>query len=478
MPAAPATVSITEAARRLGVRRERAVRWLHAAGAVRQIGSSPRVVVAVLDAALAAAPAPSVPAPAPRPAPGTAAQGEREGGAMKRPAPIHIGPIGPNYLTATAEPRPDKPPRNRDELWLWRLRFKSGGVAHVLGLGRMHVRDVYSAALARLAEIGEAPRMAQLAPAAPTAPVVLTVADLMRQWAAWMATRPDISPTTQVKAGQTARVWAASPIAAARVDTLTTDALRRHLAARQRQGCSTGGRDIHCLRSAMRWAVDQGIGGVSRVPASPVGKHQPRRSATAPDLATVRRVAAALDGWQRDLLLLMLATGARISEVCALDAEQVNLAANPPTIEVLRETKHGGLGKTGDRLVPLAPDGEVVDVLRRLVAEAPSRGGRLLPVAYLTAKVHFAEALRGLPWAEWGVRPMVPRDLRALMVDRLIDGGVHPAVAAGITGHSVQVMLATYATVKQRQREAAMAALLPVNLTADGVVVEMKGRKA
>jgi hypothetical protein len=55
-----------------------------------------------------------------------------------------------------------------------------------------------------------------------------------------------------------------------------------------------------------------------------------------------------------------------------------------------------------------------------------------------------------------GVKPFTPHGFRRMVVDRMIRGGIDPATAASLTGHSVEVMLRCYRKVTDDDRRQAV----------------------
>lgn len=393
-----------------------------------------------------------------------AATKKGDGSGPSRPTTIYV-----EWEDLDVRIEPHRPPCKTSPHWSWRIRWTAGGREHCRSVGRQGVREVTRAALLILQEMNE-PSQAPAAvykPRQSTAPI--TVAELMRRWSADKSTRADLAEATKARVRYIAARWAQSTLARRRADLLTNQSLRAHYDAELRNGLSAGTvkNALIELRAALRWAAESGIGGVTVVPDPPRIDYTPERSATAPPDGIIRRIVAALAGWHRDVLIVIIETGARPSEVCGLSAAQLFLDGDTPFIKILRETRFGGRGKTGTRTVHLDPKGKAIEVLRKRRAESVTRKGQVWPCKASTTYDRLNKALLAMPWHEWGAQRVCLRDLRAASVDRLARAGVDVAVAARRHGHSEVTALRHYRKVSERELES--AALVRVDLDADAL---------
>lgn len=470
MSAAPAILEpVSAVARRMGMRRSDAASLCYELGLVREVCGRHLVSLAELEEALrstprvAAAPtAPRVRARSCTVREGTmAATKKGDGSGPSRPTTIYV-----EWEDLDVRIEPHRPPCKTSPHWSWRIRWTAGGREHCRSVGRQGVREVTRAALLILQEMnepGHAPA-AVYKPRQSTAPI--TVAELMRRWSADKSTRADLAEATKARVRYIAARWAQSTLARRRADLLTNQSLRAHYDAELRNGLSAGTvkNALIELRAALRWAAESGIGGVTVVPDPPRIDYTPERSATAPPDGIIRRIVAALTGWHRDVLIVIIETGARPSEICGLDASQIFLNEGTPYLKVLKVSRSGGRGKTGARSIHLDPRGKAVEILTRRLAESSSRDGRVWPRKASTTYDRLNKALIALPWDEWGVEKVVLRDLRAASVDRLARAGVDVSVAARRHGHSPATAMRYYRKVSERELE--KAAMVRVDLDA------------
>ena len=130
---------------------------------------------------------------------------------------------------------------------------------------------------------------------------------------------------------------------------------------------------------------------------------------------------------------------ARVSSICAVcegDLDEIRGLRIPDT-------------KTGPRWFPVPV--EIASSLKEHFAE---NEGPLIAGSPKVAPQIVRDRLRRACKAA-GVKPFPPHGFRRMVVDRMIRGGVDPATAASLTGHSVEVMLRSYRKVTDEDRRQA-----------------------
>lgn len=103
-------------------------------------------------------------------------------------------------------------------------------------------------------------------------------------------------------------------------------------------------------------------------------------------------------------------------------------------------------GKTGERWVRLAD--RALEWLEGIKPEAPA--GRILPVARITAVVDRREVLKSCCEAA-GVPYLQPKQVRAMVENRLYGAGGDPDAVAKFMGHTTEVSLRNYRDAKKRR---------------------------
>lgn len=163
-----------------------------------------------------------------------------------------------------------------------------------------------------------------------------------------------------------------------------------------------------------------------------------------------------LEGDAGLVVRLLAMTGARVSEVCDLV---------PDSLDLMCGILHLG-SKTGRRGSPLPA--ELVEALRDRVADGRPR---LLDRPRESASQVVRDRLRRASKAA-GVPVFTPHGLRRLVVDRMARGGVDVGTAASLTGHSVEVVLRYYRQVSDEDRRRAVVAAGLGHLPSRGEVIE------
>jgi len=346
--------------------------------------------------------------------------------------------------------KPERAPTAREPRWWWRGYYYVGRETRHVTLGRATREEVVAQAAAFVAK-GKPRDSVRVAPVEAN-----TVRDVCELWLGYQEAR--------MEAGQLApRSFAAYRAAVVRLvssrravslgdyrtDDLTDARVDDYALARARTDApKTVNDDLSILQMALKWGRRRGLAPLielepARLADRPV---RPSRTPTAADLA---RLVPHLPPRYALLVELMLATGARVGEVAALEWEDCDLEAC-----VLILGRHRGACKTGAREVPIASElAEALNAWRARPAERPARGAPVpasvrdrwvvgvRPVTAVSALVS-----RHLPAAceAAGVERFTSHGFRRLVSDELGRSGVEPAVAASVLGHSPEMMVRRY----------------------------------
>jgi integrase len=342
----------------------------------------------------------------------------------RKPSAVTVGPL---HARAVRGPR-------ADGRWYWRARRYVDGNEDSPWVG-WATRDELQRILAGLiaSDVLDAPRS--------DFEDVKTVRDLLECWVASREAREDLAAGTVANYRTKAR-HLADGLGDARLDRLdvvTLEAYRDRRLRGRAAGASVA-MELNVLRIAWAWGREVGACPARALPKLDVRAKAVRNHHTpAPD--DVRAVAAQLEGWARAVFVLLYATGARIGEVADLEWSAFDLARGIVTLR----------GKTGVRVVPLAPEALAA------VSAFPHREGRVFPVASKTVRVTFPRYI-ARACVEAGVPVFPPHGLRRAAVDRFARAGVDVGTAAAFLGHSPAVMLQHYRGVNMDDLRHALAA--------------------
>jgi integrase/recombinase XerC len=248
-----------------------------------------------------------------------------------------------------------------------------------------------------------------------------------------------------------------------RVEEVTAADVREYrswLQTVRRASPATVRRRLMALRAYFRWAQETkriGADPTARVKAPGEARLSPRWLNRREQYALVREVERAVTAadtrsrWvlalrDRALVVLLLHTGLRVSEVCALEMGDVQIGERSGWVQV-----RGGKGNKSRR-VPL--NREAREALKAWLGERGEAEGRLF-VGLTPSGVH-----RRL--GEIGRRAGVevhPHTLRHTFAKNLVDGGIGLHEAAALLGHSSLNATRVYVTPGERDLERAVRAL-------------------
>ena len=225
------------------------------------------------------------------------------------------------------------------------------------------------------------------------------------------------------------------------LDKITTADVQRYVDSRRVSAETVLRRELVSLRGIIKQADQQG----HRVPSirydhlkasqgkpkerfAPLGRATDGRRVllSDDDVADLRKIVEDTGSpLIRDALLLVSYTGCRRSEVCRLEAADVDLDTG--TIAITEKKRRQG--QTTTRVLPIHPD--LRDMLARRIKSHPT--GPIFTSSVDTLADGLKEAIRG---TRFDVRGLGWHALRHSLVSRLIDRGIPITVAAEIAGHS------------------------------------------
>lgn len=342
----------------------------------------------------------------------------------RRPTPLVVGPL---RAAAIRGPR-------ADGRWYWRARRYVDGTESCAWTGWASRAEVERELAALVVDGLDRHRSAYAD--------LVTVADLLEAWVAAQEDRADLRPGTVLNYRTKARhlVGGVGPARLDRLDLVTLCGYRdRRL--RGEAAPESVSMELNVLRIAWRWGREVGACPARDLPRVDVRKRATRNHST-PEASHVAAVVAHLTGWARAAVLLLYSTGARVGEIADLEWPAVDMDGALVRLD----------GKTGERLVPLAP--EAVAVL----SELPRDGARVFACAGRTVRVNLGGMMQRA-CERAGVPVFTPHGLRRLAVDRFLRAGVDVGTACAILGHSPAVMLQHYrrATLDDARRAVAAA---------------------
>lgn len=335
-----------------------------------------------------------------------------------------------------------KPPTDSDPRWYWQVIYyedRAQRSARYEGKSA-HRRGTPSEIRAHLDAV-LAGDWKQPAVVSRELPEVLTVDGLFRLWLRAQKDRRDrgrIKPGTYYNKHEFYRLnIKGSPVESVPLDRLSRRLLQEWVHGLEDDGYAS--RTIRVrwglFRAALRWGHGQGLT-PPRLPAAPElprvdaytsNRHTPTR-------ADIEATIAALDGWRAVAVSLLLATGARVSEVTEL-----RWMAWSRTDRRLTLT-----GKTGARTIPTntAAHQALTDWWMRSGQPAD---GRLFDRANASKSIQRALSPFGY----------TPHAIRRRVSSILIEGGIDPKAYEAYMGHSFREGLKTYAQARPERVQAA-----------------------
>ena len=257
---------------------------------------------------------------------------------------------------------------------------------------------------------------------------------------------------------------------AAKTVTKLSERLERMELRLEKPVLSTVSLDLKALSAAWNWARERIDGFPSRkLPIMAVlpTKREIREAIDdhRPTASECWKVVAKLDGWAKRAVLLLVATGARKTEIATARWEHFNSSEKTLLIKG---------GKTGKREVALpAPTVEM------LLAERPepARWRILVEVTVTTVQSGLGQRIR-TACAEAGVTYFSVQAIRRMVTDRLYSSGADPSTAAAQLGHSVQTALVHYRRVGMGDKKRAVALAGLGAPPEEAVVVSLDERRA
>jgi integrase/recombinase XerD len=239
------------------------------------------------------------------------------------------------------------------------------------------------------------------------------------------------------------------------VDGVTVEHLRQALVACAKLSASTRNRRQAAMASFFKWSIRQGLCDANPTDRlEPVRVNPPLPRALRP--GQIQAILAAIPASHlRDRVIfnLLYCTGARVGEVLALHAEDVDLTVGDERITVL--------GKGNKRRTLLIDDPRVLVLLRRHLrglrrTSGPvftsSRGTSTTPLAYETIRQRW-QTYCAIAGVEGNIH-----QLRHSHATELIDGGVRIETIRKRLGHASFASTARYAQLSDRVADAELRA--------------------
>jgi integrase len=186
-------------------------------------------------------------------------------------------------------------------------------------------------------------------------------------------------------------------------------------------------------RKELRWVRDNPVRDVGRMP-EPKGR---TRFLTSEEQAALLKACEPTPDL-RDLVVLALATGARVGELLGLKWPDVNLDRSRA---IARDTKNGET-----RMLPL--HGPAVDILHRRSKVRQNDSELVFPHRYKDAHQWYSRPFRAAV-AKAGIKDFRFHDLRHTAATYLLESGATLAELAGVLGHKSLAMVKRYAHVSE-----------------------------
>ena len=345
-----------------------------------------------------------------------------------RPRPVRVG-----VLRASAVNR-WRTNENGDTEFYWRIRCQGDRGYVWTGYG---TRESIERQMARMVAAGRTGAAAKTR----DDPEIGTLGEAIEAWYDYQQDRPDLQPSTVTNYSKAARhllAWLAS-VAVFQVDRAVVEGYRNNR-LREKAAPRTVELELKVLHMIWRWSRERGLVPARDLPRVrvKVDGYVINHRTPAPEEAA--SVLALLDGLMLLVLQLLAITGARVASICAVregDLDEIRGLRIPDT-------------KTGPRWFPVP-----TEFASSLLNHFASNAGPLVAGSPAVAPQIVRDRLKRACKTA-GVKPFTPHGFRRMVVDRMIRGGVDPATAASLTGHSVEVMLRYYRKVTDEDRRQAV----------------------
>lgn len=341
-----------------------------------------------------------------------------------RPDPITV-PLDVTGRTIRAEVV-DSRYRERDGRFYWRARVEAQGARHDVSGDALNLNGHPCRWLHPVEAHHSLMRYAlESASANATPPARLaTMEEVLSAWIAAIKGRPDLTRHSREAFTSRARLLVSDERFASLSTTLKPTTRAALEDARDRLGQThashTVSAALKALRAAWAWARDRGyVAGELPAVRVRIKLVRPKPVGTPGEAAAVLQH---LRGWHNVVLRVILATGARPGEACALDRS------------VLPDLDRGWLrlgGKTGVRLVPIDAHGPAARGLRAELATRETLGGK-------QAVQCFEQAFRRARKAA-GLEHLTPYAWRRATAAALRRAGLDIVERAAVLGHGVDV---------------------------------------
>lgn len=304
-------------------------------------------------------------------------------------------------------------PRAADGRWYWRCLRYTEGREEPVWVG-----------WATIAEADERTAGAIRGVTEPSALQARTVRDLLSLWHGSIEARGDLAPATVAGYGAAA-VRVRDVIGPSLVDAVDRLTVERYRDTRLRLGSTprTVQKDLTILGLAWRWGREVGIVTAAELPR--VRVHLDELTHTRVKLTDAAEAIAALTGASRLHLLLVVASGCRVSEIGHLRRRDVEGRWITVT------------GKRRTRRIPLPLDA-AAELAAWMEAHPGAEDGTVLGYRGASAREMLFRRMKeaGITWT--------PRDARRARTNAIYASGVDPGVAGALLGHSPEVALRHY----------------------------------
>lgn len=309
---------------------------------------------------------------------------------------------------------------------------------------------------------------------------VRTVGDLLVAWCDHQQLRHDggqIATRTIANYRQVSGYWRAE------LDEVLVRAVTRHSVEDVVAGWLASGvaprtcaLALEVLVAAWRWGAARGhclALDLTRLSVLRIREDEHVAVATTPTRAELGQVLERVDGWYRDLLHLQALTGARIGEVVALRVGDWDHRAGTLALSG-RDDERERRGKVAPRRWPVLR--ELGEILERLAGDRPADERLVLGVPRQYSSMVSSALRRACDAAD--VPRFTTHGIRRRVAMDLLDAGVDARTVAELTGHSVQVLLASYVRPTPERMRSAVARSSVAHLEGGRLLELVEGARA